>query len=97
MKQRTYPLSPPSGVPYSPPAVSNIEQCPGQPKEDTTFAYRATCRQIGLRIAIALASLSIDRQKPAPLVALLRARADPVRLSGLGCLAGVGQTADDGL
>jgi hypothetical protein len=39
MKQRTYPLSPPSGVPYSPPAMSNIEQCPGQPEEDTTLAY----------------------------------------------------------
>ncbi len=58
---------------------------------------RATCRQIGPRVAVHLASLSIDRQKPAPLVALLHSRACSGRLSGSGSLAGVGRSADDDL
>ena len=51
---------------------------------------RATCRQLGPRIAADLGSLSTDRQKPAPLVALLRSRAGSGGLFGDGSLAGVG-------
>src|ERR1700722_2077892 len=58
---------------------------------------RATCRQVGPRIAANLASLSIDRQKPAPLVALLRSCADSGRLSRDGSVAGVGRSDDDDL
>ena len=58
---------------------------------------RATCRQIGRRVAANLVSLSADRQKSATLVALLRPRADSGRFSGFGCVACVGQTADNNL
>ena len=65
--------------------------------ESAEGRWRATSCQVGPRIAVNLDSLSIDRQKPASLVALLHSRADSVRLSGDGRLAGVGRSADDDL
>jgi hypothetical protein len=56
-----------------------------------TGERRPTYRQIGRRIVVNLASLSIDRQKPAPLVLLLRPCADSVCLSCFSRFAGVGR------